>query len=110
MTKRLTQFILAGLLVFGPAAADAATFRVSGTDAKPWAKILGAVGIGNTAGAEAAIVVAGSDAPAEVAKLADNRLLILEGMSAAVRSLGIAEKAKAETVPVRQMVDTHASG
>jgi hypothetical protein len=95
MTKR---FVLA--LFLASAVLRGATFQVNGADAQPWLKILGAVGITRSETTDAAIVIGGP------AAMAENHLLILEGMSPAARSFGIT--AKTETVRVRQIRDTHA--
>src|SRR5205807_9157938 len=70
-----------------------------------WLRILGSIGItrGET---DAQIVIAGPAAQADVAALAENHLLILEGASPAARSFGIIPKT--DTVAVRQIRDTHA--
>jgi hypothetical protein len=100
MTRLL---LLTGFLAF---AVEGATFQVNRADARPWLKILGSVGISHADTNDAAIVIAGPAAQADVAALAENHLLVLEGASAAAHSLGIT--AKTETVAVRQIRDTHA--
>jgi hypothetical protein len=104
MTRPLAHLAVAGALAIWPATAT--TFQVKGADARPWTKILGSVGIGAAETGEPAIVVAGPGAPADVAAVAQSHLLILEGASEAARSFGIV--AKAQTVSVRQISDTHA--
>lgn len=106
MTRPFRQFLVAGLLAVAPATLESATFDVKGADPAPWLKILGSVGISRAQTGDASIVVAGPAAPPDVAAVAENHLLILEGVSPAARSLGIASKA--ETVSVRQIRDTHA--
>jgi hypothetical protein len=94
------------LLVALSAMAPASTFRVSGTDAKPWAKIFGSVGIANAAANDPEILVAGpsSDVDAELAT--ESHILILEGMNSAAAFLGFS--AKPSSVAIRQICDTHA--
>jgi hypothetical protein len=92
------QFAVA--LFLGSVVLRGATFQVNGADAQPWLKILGAVGITRGEATDAAIVIGGP------AAMAENHLLVLEGMSPAARSFGIT--AKTETVRVRQIRDTHA--
>jgi len=101
MTK---QLILAVLL--SSAVVRGAAFQVNQADPQPWLKILGAVGISPAESNDADIVIAGPAAPASIAALAENHLLVLEGVSPAARSLGIT--AKTETLRVRQIRDTHA--
>src|SRR6478672_11776434 len=101
MTK---QLILAALL--SSAVVRGAAFQVNQADPQPWLKILGAVGISPAESNDADIVIAGPAAPASIAALAENHLLVLEGVSPAARSLGIT--AKTETLRVRQIRDTHA--
>ena len=98
------------VLVFGIALAtgvlQASTFQVRGTDLQPWAAILGSVGIVPDPKAEPSVVVVGQSAPADMAKLADNHILILEGTGAAAERLGfVSQSAK---VLIRQIVDVHA--
>src|SRR6476646_861741 len=101
MTK---QLILAVLL--SSAVVRGGAFQVNQADPQPWLKILGAVGISPSESNDADIVIAGPAAPASIAALAENHLLVLEGVSPAARSLGIT--AKTETLRVRQIRDTHA--
>ncbi len=85
--------------------ASAVTFQVDGANPVAWTKILGSVGI-ERATADPNILVEGQDATAEFAGLATSgHILILEGDSAAARSLGIVPQK--DRVTVRQIVDTH---
>src|SRR5215469_17848769 len=97
------SFLLFALAVLP---AGATTFRVQGTDATPWTKILGALGIEKTDSADSGIVVLGSDEQANVLALAENRIVLVEGTGAAARTLGI--ETKPEMVSVRQTSDVHA--
>src|ERR1700733_5450902 len=83
----------------------AATFQVDGANTAAWTKILGSVGIQRVS-SDSTIVVAGASAAANSSALASSHILILEGDSAAARSLGILPQK--ETVSVRQIVDSHA--
>ena len=94
------QLLLA--LFLASAVLRGTTFHVNGAGAQPWLKILGAVGITRGEMTDAAIVIGGP------AAMAENHLLILEGISPAARSFGIT--AKTDTVRVRQIRDTHAPG
>jgi hypothetical protein len=99
--KTLCLLLFASLF---PALAGAATFDVKGTDAAPWSKIFGAVGIDQAPG-ESDIVAAGPDAQVD-SKLAENHILILEGTGTAAASFGFAQKSDA--VLVRHICDVHA--
>jgi hypothetical protein len=85
-------------------AAAVPSFNVIGAEQQPWSKIFDSLGIGQSD--RATIIVAGSGAPADVARFAEDHFLIIEGDCAVARQLGIAPKT--ETVPVRRVVDTHA--
>lgn len=88
-----------------PLLAPAGTFRVTGTDPKPWTKIFGSVGFAGTNNADAEIVVAGPNSDIDPA-VGENHILLLEGMSSAAASLGFS--AKSSGVFIRQICDTHA--
>ena len=83
----------------------AATFQTDGANPAAWSKILGSVGIPRAA-SHSTIIVAGSSATADTASQAANHILILEGDSAASRSLGVLPQK--DKVQVRQIVDSHA--
>jgi len=95
-------FLAAALLA---APAFATTFQTEGASPAAWTKILGSVGI-QRATSDPTIVVAGSSAKSGSAALTAAHMLILEGDSAAARSLGIV--LQKDKVTVRQMVDSHA--
>jgi hypothetical protein len=82
------------------------TYRVSGTDALPWSRIFASVGIVKSGKSDPVVVVAGATDPIDIAKLADRHIVILEGNTAASRSLGFIPKP--ETVDVRRICDVHA--
>jgi hypothetical protein len=96
--------IFLALLVSMPLAARVPSFKVIGAEQSSWSNIFDSLGIGQSE--QAGIVVAGQGAPADVARLAEDHFLIIQGDCAVARQLGIVPKA--ETVPVRRMVDTHA--
>jgi hypothetical protein len=100
MTYRLFSY-----LALLPALATATSFQVTGTNAAPWHKIFGSVGIQPSSNNSSDIRITGAAATAG-APLANARILILEGMSPAARKLGFSEKTT--TVSVRQICDTHA--
>src|SRR5947209_17903642 len=77
------------------------TYRVSGTDAKPWARIFGSVGMVSSGDADPAVVVAGTGQQVDIPKLAENHIVVLEGNSAGAQSLGFA--ARNELVEVRRI-------
>jgi len=90
----------AALLVCCVAPLSAVTFRVDGANPVTWTKILGSVGI-ERGGTDSSIVIAGASAAGNITR----QILILEGDSAAARSLGFVPQT--EHVTVRQIVDTH---
>ncbi len=77
----------------------AATFQTHNADAKPWAAILGSVGIVQDSQRDPEIIVAGQDAPKEVVALAQNKILIVEGAGPAAAELGIIAKPEAALRP-----------
>src|SRR5438270_10888373 len=82
------------------------TFRFEGAAGKAWANIFGSVGVAETQSPDAAIVIAGGGAASDVAILAQNRFVILEGTGPAASKLGI--ESKGGEVVVRQICDKHA--
>src|SRR5690349_19222038 len=94
---------LLAILVALPIAAAVPSFKVIGAEQTPWSKIFDSIGIVQSD--QATIVVAGSGAPADAARLAEDHFLIVEGDCAAARQLGIISQTG--TVPVRRIVDTH---
>ncbi len=88
-----------------PALAGATTFQTKDADPGPWSKIFGSIGI-TQATSNAGIVVVGRNAQVDAGQLAQDRIVVLEGSGAAAQKIGIT--AKNETVPVRQICDTHA--
>ncbi len=97
--------LVAGVALL-PVVASATSFQVIGTDAAPWTKILGSLGITQAASETAGIVVLGRDAQADVTTLAANHIVIVEGTGSTAQKLGIA--VKSDSVMVRQICDTHA--
>ena len=93
------------LIAAWQAAAAATSFTVQNTDASVWTKILGSVGISEGKLAPASIVIAGKDAPEEVARMADDHILVLIGDSPAADKLGI--QSTADALSIRQICDTH---
>lgn len=63
-------------------------FAVEKTDSESWSKILGAVGIAESTRPQASIVIAGESANEDVAKLADDHILVLIGNGAATEKFG----------------------
>jgi hypothetical protein len=100
------KFLILALLAASQLPAAATAFSVNKTDSASWAKILGSVGISESKRAPAAIVVAGDGAPEEVAKLADDHILILVGSGPAAAKFGITSDGDA--LSIRQICDTHA--
>lgn len=79
------------------------SFTTDGTEAGPWTKILGSVGISEGGTMSSAITIsAKEDAPS----LAEDQIVIVEGNSPAAKALGFTPKS--ETVAIRQICDIHA--
>ncbi|MFL6351892.1 MAG: hypothetical protein ACJ74Z_08590 [Bryobacteraceae bacterium] len=89
-----------------PGFAAAPTYRVTGTDAIPWSRIFESVGIAKSGKGDPVVVVAGGKEQIDVGKLAERHILVLEGNSAASRSVGFVPKT--QTVDVRRICDVHA--
>ncbi|MBV9764001.1 MAG: hypothetical protein JOZ48_04070 [Acidobacteriaceae bacterium] len=102
----MKRFLLLLAFFFFPAFSWAITFQANGTDAAPWAKILGSVGITQTKGGGAGIVVAGPGAQIDAATVSENQILILEGAGGTAQGLGFSFKS--DMVAVRQIHDEHA--
>jgi hypothetical protein len=86
--------------------ASATTFQVQGSDPAAWTKIFRSVGIVEARGGDADIIVVGSAAQLDVSRVAETRMVVLEGASAGARNLGFV--AGSGTVAVRQISDVHA--
>jgi hypothetical protein len=106
MTPRRISILIALSVCLLPHYLKGATFQTHNADAKPWAAILGSVGITEDGQRDPEIIVAGQDAPKEVVALAQKKILILEGAGPAAAELGLV--VKPETLSVRQIVDVHA--
>lgn len=104
MNKRVLSLIFALLVL--PSFCPGMAFRVADADAKPWTKILGSVGIGQDEGDRSEIVIASGTSTAPLASLAENRIVIVEGLGAATTGLGF--KSQEGTVSIRQIRDVHA--
>ena len=76
------------------------------TDSESWSKILGAVGIAESTRPQASIVIAGESANGDVAKLADDHILVLIGNGAATAKFGI--QSTTDALRIRQIWDMHA--
>lgn len=88
-----------------PEIAGAETFQAKGTEAAPWVKIFGAIGIAKTEKGDAGILVVGPNDPIDMAAV-QTRIVIVEGTGAAAQSLGFSFKS--DSAPVRQICDLHA--
>jgi hypothetical protein len=85
--------------------AAATSFTVQNTDAAVWTKILGSVGIAEGKLTPLSIVIAGANAPEQVARLADDHILILIGNGPAAATFGIEDTS--DTLSIRQICDSH---
>jgi hypothetical protein len=90
-----------------PLAAVVPAFRIVGADQKPWSDVFGCIGISESAAESALLIVTGSNATSDMARLAEDHILILQGDSPLARQFGIVPQS--ERVPVRRIVDSHAA-
>ncbi len=104
---RAAQIFLALTVAVLPlSGAGTGTFQVQGTDASPWAKVFGAVGMTEVHGGHPTAIVLGPNEHLDVMALAATHLVIVEGAGATAESLGI-HTSTAKTL-VRRICDTHA--
>jgi len=89
-----------------PLRALSPSFHVMGTDAAPWSKVFTSVGLAAGSDTTAQIIVVGPSSNIDIARLATDHILIVEGDSAAARQIGITPKADA--FAIRHIVDEHA--
>lgn len=95
------------LLTIHPAfAVSSNTFAAQDLDPAPWRKIFGAIGIPESGAKDSGILALRGDVKADVAQIAQSRIVLLVGTGAAAESVGV--HARAETVAVRQIVDARA--
>ena len=87
--------------------ARAATFQVTSTAPAPWEKIFSSIGVEETLSAAPSIIVAGPSARIDAA-VAEQHILILEGVGPAASDLGFVERSGAPAISIRQISDTHA--
>ena len=105
--KKRSLATCTGLLAVLPSLSAANTYVINGPDATPWKKLLGAVGFSAvTNSAEPTVEVASGSTSRELAPLAQNHIVIVEGLGAAAEKLGIS--VKSDAVSVRQIRDVHA--
>jgi hypothetical protein len=100
------KLLAIALLIAVPAFAGVPSFIVTGTDAAPWGKIFGALGIGSADAVRASIVVLGGNATMDVTALSADHIVVLEGTGTAAHSLGFI--GKSGDISVRQICDIHA--
>ncbi|MBV9405757.1 MAG: hypothetical protein JO211_10465, partial [Acidobacteriaceae bacterium] len=88
--------------------ASATMFNVTGTDAGAWRKIFGSLDMSEGLNGTTRIVVLGSEARVDAARLSQDHILVVEGTGQAALSLGIVPKPS--QISIRQICDTHAPG
>ena len=106
MRARLQFLLVSFALTMMQSMSLAATFSVDGGSVEPWTKVFGSVGIGESAEAASSVLVSTSNSKAEVARLAEDRILIVQGDSPVAKALGFVSKS--EMISVRQISDLHA--
>jgi hypothetical protein len=82
------------------------SFRVVSVNEPAWANIFSSIGIQPSTSDQAEIVVAGAGAQADLAALADNHFLVVEGNGPLAQRFGVVMDA--QPVVVRRVVDCHA--
>lgn len=87
--------------------ACASTFQVTGTAPVPWEKIFASIGIEQTLSTSPSIIVAGPAAQLDPS-IAEDHILILEGLGPTARALGFTERPQATSMSIRQICDSHA--
>ncbi len=103
---RLAAGFLLGLAAIPAFATATGAFAARGTDAGPWKKIFGALGMTETRSPDASVMVLGPDDPSDVPSLAAKHVVVIVGTGVAAQHAGIL--AEAQTISVRQIYDTHA--
>lgn len=93
------------LCVF-PGIVSAATFSVDGGGSGPWTGVFSSVGIVEASQKVSSIVVTTPASQPELAKLAEDRIVIVQGDTPVAKALGFV--AKSGTVAIRQICDSHA--
>ncbi len=105
-TLRTSLRVLAACALALPLSAASPTFQVIGTDPAPWNKVFMAIGLTPSTDKSAQVIVVGSSANVDVAQLAADHMVIVEGDSPLARQIGLTPKA--DMVSVRHIVDVHA--
>ncbi|MBV9303546.1 MAG: hypothetical protein JOY62_02550 [Acidobacteriaceae bacterium] len=103
---RWANFLIGLFVAVAPAFAVPPTYRIIGTDPGAWAKIFASIGLTQAGEADAGVIVLGSNAGVDAARLAENHIVILQGANRLTRSLGLVDKE--DTVQVRRICDVHA--
>jgi hypothetical protein len=100
---RFAIFIILG----APLSALSPSFQVIGTDAEPWNKLFTSIGFSPATDTDwAQVIVAGPSSNIDIARVATEHIVILEGDSAAARQAGIVRTS--DFIAIRQIVDVHA--
>ena len=94
MRVKRKAFRLVAAFALLPVLASATTFQVTGTDAAPWKRIFGSIGITPASRDAARIEVFSGAAHVDAAALAENHILVIEGAGVAAQELGITAKSE----------------
>ena len=89
-----------------PAVVSAATFSLDGDGSGPWTGVFNSVGIVEASQKVSSIVVTTPSSPPDLANLAEDRIVIVQGDSPVAKALGFV--AKSGAVSIRQICDSHA--
>jgi hypothetical protein len=88
------------------ACSRAATYNIDGLAPAPWTKLLEVVGLSPTSTHDANVEIVSATTKDDLLALAQDRIVIVEGIGTATDRLGITPKQA--SVSVRQICDTHA--
>jgi hypothetical protein len=84
------------------------SFHVEGANSAAWSKVFDSINIPSAAAGSSSILVVDGNASTDVASVAANRTVIVEGTGAAAKDIGIVPTA--QPVAIRRILDTHAPG
>src|ERR1700758_5843603 len=101
----LRQALLFLLSAVALLAAQIPTVHINAAAAPSWNKVFDSVNIGPGDSNSASILVVAGDEPVNLASVAEDHLLVLEGSGSAAQSIGITPTA--QPLAIRHIVDTH---
>jgi hypothetical protein len=103
--KHSIWLVIVAVIPFSTGICRATTLYTDSINDRAWKKIFGSVGIDESTTSQADIVVAGAESKIDLAAAAQTHIVVVEGIAAETKRLGIS--AKPETISVRQICDDH---